>query len=182
MDILKFQKVTLPVLSKRVTAGNLMVLMAGILLGAWQAEAARSPCEGINVDGEYVVATSCPLDGGLVPAGTTLVIQRDGNESACTFSAAATIIEEHVEYSITPPPGVLRGPYDMCALWSFDEGSRPGSFPEEMKEPCRIWMNRPADRIIKVETDLQQIFQSTDVELDIAGRVSSVGQCRLRRR
>lgn len=159
---------------------NAASLAISMLFAATNALGARSSCDGINTAGDYILKSSCPLDGTQLPAEIIVSLEQSNTDSSCTFTATTTVSEQQIEYSITPPPGVLRGPYDMCALWAFDEGSRPGSFPEEMKEPCRIWTSRPADRIFTVERTLKQFFSAEDVKLDSAGRVSSFGQCQVR--
>lgn len=142
---------------------------------------AAGACQGINLPGRYVAITNCRFGQDYLGPGAAIQLTVQGDSNQCSFAASTSVTDRNVEYSITPPPGVIVGPYDMCALWAFDEGSRPGSFPAAMREPCRIWMNRPPDRVKETVREVKQDFSPSQIRLDIARRVSNIGDCAVRR-
>jgi hypothetical protein len=105
---------------------------------------------------------------------------RLGDDQDCSFRAKATVEERTIEYSIPPPPGVIVGAYDMCALWAFDEISRPRSFPKDMIEVCKVWQNRPPDREVVKVFNIQSQLSSEEVRLDRSRQVSDIADCRVR--
>ena len=156
------------------------ILAAGLFFGGIGLAFGASSCQGINLERSYHVLGVCQFDGKFLANGSIMQLSKQGNEENCTFTATATKTETSTEYSITPPPGVIVGPYDMCALWAFENGSRPGSFPKDMVEPCRIWQNRPPDRVITKRFDLSEDLSSDSVILDISRRVSNISSCQVR--
>ena len=141
----------------------------------------NSPCQGFNLPGRYVVLSNCRFGQDYLAPGADIQLTVQGNSNQCSFAASTSVTDRNVEYSITPPPGVIVGAYDMCALWAFDEGSRPVSFPAAMREPCRIWMNRPPDRVTETVREVKQEFGPSQIRLDISRRISNIGGCAVRR-
>jgi hypothetical protein len=108
-------------------------------------------CEIINLNRSYKVIGGCEISDKYLKSRPSIQLMRIGDDQDCSFSVKATVEERTIEYSIPRPSGVMVGAHDMCALWAFDEISRPGSFPKDMIEVCKVWQNRPPDReVVKV--------------------------------
>ena len=159
---------------------KISLLFPASLLFVSQVSFGASSCEGVNLERDYRVVGRCQFGGKFLANGSTIKLSKQGDTQNCSFKAHTTVTETRTEYSITPPPGVIVGPYDKCALWAFDEGSRPGSFPKDMVEPCRIWRNRPPDRVITNTIDVNERLISNSVRLDISKRVSNISTCQVR--
>jgi hypothetical protein len=159
---------------------NFYLLFPFSLLFVSNVSIGASSCEGVSLERDYQVVGRCQLGDKFLANGSTIQLSKQGDTKNCSFTAYTTVTETRTEYSITPPPGVIVGPYDKCALWAFDEGSRPGSFPKDMVEPCRIWRNRPPDRVITNTIDVNERLISNSVRLDISKRVSNISTCQVR--